>query len=103
LQEIARGNVVVTGSLDRQYVHTRDVRVLISTLRSLESHGLIERTAHSAAPAFVGGPPQDRVRLTSAGTATFATVIGLPTASTATPAAAAVPASTTTQSAARSR
>ncbi len=54
LHEIVRGHVVVTGSAERQYVHHRTARVLISTLRSLESKGLIARKAKSASPAYIG-------------------------------------------------
>lgn len=85
LYEIARGHVVVTESVDRQYVHSRGIRVPISTVRHLESHGLINRAGGSAAPAFKGGPPQDRVRLTPAGVTAVASFIGLPPASTSTP------------------
>lgn len=103
LQEIARGHVVVTGSLDREYVHCREVRVLISTLRSLDSLGLTARTPNAAAPAFIGGTPQDRVHLTAAGTTALAAAIGLPPAATAAPTTAALPALTTTKSAVRRR
>lgn len=43
LHAAARGHVVMAQSLGRQYVHSRDGRVRISTLRSLESKGLITR------------------------------------------------------------
>jgi hypothetical protein len=78
LWEIACGHVVATRSLGRQYVHYRDERVLIGTLRSLEANGLAERVPNSAPSACVGGPLQDRVRLTAAGTTALAAVIGRP-------------------------
>ncbi|MEU9189251.1 hypothetical protein AB0D14_32845 [Streptomyces sp. NPDC048484] len=102
LWEIAGGNVVATSSLGRQYVHYRDERVLIGTLRSLEANGLAERVPKSAPSAYVGGPLQDRIRLTSAGTTALAAAISSPPASRApgtTPAS--VPA--TAKTAARSR
>ncbi|MEU4259112.1 hypothetical protein AB0F84_23565 [Streptomyces fradiae] len=55
LWEIACGNVVATSSLGRQYVHYRDARVLIGTLRSLEANDLVERVPHSAPSAYAGG------------------------------------------------
>ncbi|MYT96636.1 MULTISPECIES: hypothetical protein [unclassified Streptomyces] len=85
LHEIARGHVVVTGSADRQYVHHRTARVLISTVRSLEAKDLVARKAKSASPAYIGGPPQDRVHLTPAGVTVLATVLALPPATTAGP------------------
>jgi hypothetical protein len=78
LREIACGNVVATSSQGRQYVHYRDERVLIGTLRSLEAHGLTERVPKSAPSAYVGGPPQDRVRLTAAGTTALAAALSRP-------------------------
>lgn len=100
LHEIARGHVVVTGTAERRYVHHRTARVLISTLRSLEAKGLIALKAKSAAPAFIGGPPQDRVYLTPAGVTVLATVLTLPPATPASPSSR--PA-TSTQTAARGR
>ncbi|WP_242442176.1 hypothetical protein [Streptomyces sp. CB02460] len=67
LAEIARGHVVAGSSLGREFTRSREPKVLLSTLRALEAKGLVERTANSALAAFVGGPPQDRVRLTSEG------------------------------------
>ncbi|MFE0836369.1 hypothetical protein ACFW33_29020 [Streptomyces sp. NPDC058830] len=78
LWEIACGNVVVTSSLGRQNVHYRDERVLMGTLRALEAKGLAERVPKSAPAAYVGGPLQDRVRLTPAGTTALATAISSP-------------------------
>ncbi|MGV9625170.1 hypothetical protein [Streptomyces sp. NPDC003487] len=104
LWEIACGNVVATSSLGRQYVHYRDERVLIGTLRTLEAKGLAERVPKSASSAYVGGPLQDRVRLTRAGTTALADAISSPPASRApatTPAPA--PAPTAAKTATRSR
>ncbi|MFF9511553.1 hypothetical protein ACF1BU_33835 [Streptomyces sp. NPDC014724] len=99
LWEIACGNVVATNSLGRQYVHYREERVLIGTLRTLEANGLAERVPKSAPSAYVGGPLQDRVRLTSAGTTALAAAISSPPASRApgsTPAPAPAPAAAKT-------
>ncbi|AJE87401.1 hypothetical protein SLNWT_7025 [Streptomyces albus] len=78
LAEIARGHLVTASSLGRQYVHYRDHRVPISTVRSLEAKDLAERTPNSAAPASAYGPLQDRVRLTAAGVTAFAAALSLP-------------------------
>ncbi|MGW3692329.1 hypothetical protein ACWD6U_00355 [Streptomyces sp. NPDC005149] len=101
LWEIACGNVVATSSLGRQYVHYRDERVLIATLRSLEEYGLAERVPKSAPSAYVGGPLQDRIRLTAAGTTALAAAISNPPARLApatTPTPAPAAANTATQS-----
>ncbi|MEV5979674.1 hypothetical protein [Streptomyces sp. NPDC052114] len=100
LHEIARGHVVVTGSTERRYVHHRTVRVLISTLRSLESMALIARKPKSSAPAYIDGPPQDRIHLTATGATALATILSLPPATTTGPSPR--PA-TSTQTATRSR
>ncbi|MFD9817505.1 hypothetical protein [Streptomyces violascens] len=94
LQEIVRGHIAVAESLGRQYVHSRDTRVLVSTLRSLEAKGLITREAKSAPPAYYGGPPPDRIRLTTLGTTALAARIGLTPAAPAAPATAVRPAPT---------
>ncbi|MFD3589786.1 hypothetical protein [Streptomyces sp. NPDC058683] len=78
LWEIGCGNVVATNSLGRQYVHYRDERVLIGTLRALEADGLAERVPTSAPSAHIGGSLQDRVRLTAAGTTALAAAISRP-------------------------
>ncbi|MFE9686752.1 hypothetical protein [Streptomyces sp. NPDC006285] len=75
LAEIACGHVVASSSLGREFTRSREPKVLMSTLRSLETKGLAERTARSAHAAYVGGPPLDRVRLTSAGITTLASFI----------------------------
>ncbi|MEU9280258.1 hypothetical protein [Streptomyces sp. NPDC048341] len=100
LWEIACGHVVATSSLGRQYVHYRDERVLIGTLRSLEANGLAERVPQSASSAYVGGPLQDRVRLTAAGTTALAAAISRPPTARApgtTPAPAPAAATTATR------
>ncbi|AWL37206.1 MULTISPECIES: hypothetical protein [Streptomyces] len=103
LWEIACGNVVATSSLGRQYVHYRDARVLIGTLRSLEANGLVERVPQSAPPAYVGGPLQDRVRLTSTGTTALASTICLPPAAGSPTATTPPPTPVSAQTAARRR
>ncbi|MFJ6438658.1 hypothetical protein [Streptomyces sp. NPDC091416] len=85
LHDIARGRAVVTESMGRQYVNNRGPRILISTLRHLESNGLVDRAEGSAAPAFKGGPPLDRLRLTPAGMTAVASFIGLPPAGSTAP------------------
>ncbi|MER7932927.1 MULTISPECIES: hypothetical protein [unclassified Streptomyces] len=96
LWEIGCGNVVATNSQGRQYVHYRDERVLIGTVRELEADGLAERVPKSAPSAYIGGLPRDRVRLTTAGAAALAAKISRPpTARTPRTAPASVPAATT--------
>ncbi|MFF5273831.1 hypothetical protein [Streptomyces sp. NPDC000133] len=102
LWEIACGNVVATSSQGRQYVHYRDERVLIGTLRSLEANGLAERVPKSAPSAYVGGPLQDRIRLTAAGTTALAAAISSPPVSRA-PGTTPAPAPATAKTATRSR
>lgn len=102
LWEIACGHVVATSSLGRQYVHYRDERVLIGTLRSLEANGLAERIPKSAASAYVGGPLQDRVRLTAAGTTALAAAISRPPTAR-TPGTTPAPAHAAAKTATRSR
>ncbi|MBC9715714.1 hypothetical protein H9Y04_24520 [Streptomyces sp. TRM66268-LWL] len=80
LAEIACGHVVSSSSLGREFTRSREPKVLMSTLRSLETKGLAERTARSAPAAYIGGPPLDRVRLTSAGITALASVIDAPPA-----------------------
>lgn len=60
LAETARGHVAASSSLGRESTRSRDPKVLISTLRTLEAKGLVERTARSAPAAYVGGPPGPR-------------------------------------------
>lgn len=103
LWEIACGHVVATSSLGRHYVHYRDTRVLISTVRSLESKDLVRRKEKSAPPAFHGGPPQDRIHLTPAGTTAFASFITQPLSAGAAAPAQAVRAVPIPPTAARNR
>lgn len=102
LREIALGNVVTTSSQGREYVHYRDERVLIGTLRSLEANGLTERVPDSAPSAYVGGPLQDRIRLTSVGVTALAAVISSPPTSKGPGTAPAPAAAATKAGAARS-
>ncbi|MFE4216261.1 hypothetical protein [Streptomyces sp. NPDC056844] len=104
LAEIARGHVVVGGSLEREFTRSREPKVLMSTLRALEAKGLVERSAKSAHAAYVGGPPQDRVRLTATGITSLASVIELPPARlSAAPGTTPRPLRATAQPTARSR
>ncbi|WP_405729350.1 hypothetical protein OG885_10145 [Streptomyces sp. NBC_00028] len=80
LVEIACGHVTASSSLGREFTRSREPKVLMSTLRGLESKGLAERTTGMARAAYVGGPPLDRVRLTSAGITALASVIDAPPA-----------------------
>lgn len=75
LEQIARGHVVANSSLGREYTRSREPKVSMSILRSLEAESLAERAPATACPAYHGGPLQDRVRLTPAGIATLATVL----------------------------
>lgn len=102
LFEIARGHVVTATSQGRQYVHHRDARVLISTLRSLTAEQLIESETAFAPSAFLGGPLQDRVRLTRAGATVLAAALAVPPAGRA-PSTTAAPAPAATRTTARSR
>ncbi|WP_405928128.1 hypothetical protein OG554_05415 [Streptomyces griseus] len=102
LHEIALGHVVSTSSQGRDYVHSAGARVLISTLRSLEESGLAERVPRSAPPAYVGGGPQTRIRLSPAGAIALATVIGGPPAGREA-ATAPAPAAAATKAVPRSR
>jgi DNA-binding HxlR family transcriptional regulator len=76
LAQVACGDVVASSSLGREFTRSREPKVLMSTLRALEAKGLAERTARSARAAYIGGPPLDRVRLTSAGITALASAIG---------------------------
>ncbi|MGW1224878.1 hypothetical protein [Streptomyces sp. NPDC002530] len=100
LTEIACGHVVTGSSLGREFTRSREPKVLMSTLRALEAKGLAERTAASAHAAYIGGPPQDRVRLTAPGITSLASVIGLPPAR---PSTSSRPLPATTQAPARTR
>ncbi|WP_181785407.1 hypothetical protein [Streptomyces phytophilus] len=92
LAEIARGHVTVSNLFDRERAQSRrHNRFRLSTLRALEKHHLTDR-APSSAPAtyIIGGPPQDRIRLTPAGTTALASVIAPPPPPRRTPPGAAL-------------
>ncbi|MFJ2812253.1 hypothetical protein [Streptomyces sp. NPDC087294] len=80
LAEIACGHVTASSSLGREFTRSREPKVLMSTLRALESKGLAARATGTARAAYVGGTPLDRVRLTSAGINALASVIDAPPA-----------------------
>ncbi|MGW2721050.1 hypothetical protein [Streptomyces sp. NPDC001492] len=69
---------MASSSLGREFTRSREPKVLMSTLRALESKDLAERIPNSAPGAYIGGPAQDRVHLTPAGITALASVIGLP-------------------------
>lgn len=75
LTQIACGHVVASNSLGREFTRSREPRVLMSTLRVLESNDLAERIPNSAPGAYTGGPAQDRVHLTPAGITALASII----------------------------
>ncbi|MEU5898649.1 hypothetical protein [Streptomyces venezuelae] len=104
LAEIACGHVVASSSLGREFTRSREPKVLMSTLRALETKGLAERATGSAPAAYTGGPHLDRVRLTPTGVTALASVLGLPAAgSSPAPAATPRPLPTVAQAAARNR
>ncbi|WP_327417532.1 hypothetical protein [Streptomyces sp. NBC_01233] len=76
LHATARGHVVIGRPQGREYVHSRDGSVRVDTLRVLEASGLIAIEAAGAPPAFDGGPPRDRVRLTLSGALSVAAFLG---------------------------
>ncbi|GHD79518.1 hypothetical protein ACFQL8_19490 [Streptomyces goshikiensis] len=75
LHAAALGLVVMARGMGREYVHSRDHGVRIGTLRSLENKELIAIAPNSAPPAYEGGPPQDRIRLTCGGTTAVAALL----------------------------
>ncbi|MFE7272427.1 hypothetical protein [Streptomyces sp. NPDC057623] len=104
LAEIAYGHVTASSSLGREFTRSREPKVLMSTLRTLESKGLAERTTGTARAAYVGGPPLDRVRLTPAGITALASVIDAPHAGSRTaPGTTPRPLPATAQATTRSR
>ena len=104
LAEIACGHVVASSSLRREFTRSREPKVLMSTLRVLETKGLAERVTGSTPAAYIGGPNLDRVRLTPTGVTALASVLGLPAAgSSSAPAATLRPLPTAAQAAARNR
>ncbi|MGW5868237.1 hypothetical protein ACWFRJ_39530 [Streptomyces sp. NPDC055239] len=78
LEQIACGHVVASSSLGREYNRSREPKVLMSTLRSLEAKHLAERLPHTALPAYHSGPLQDRVYLTPAGITALAAALTQP-------------------------
>ncbi|MFB7781330.1 hypothetical protein ACFC1D_01280 [Streptomyces vinaceus] len=76
LHATARGHVVISLREGREFVHSRGNSVHIDTLRALEHAGLIAIEPGSAPPAFGGGPPHDRVRLTLSGATALTTFLG---------------------------
>ncbi|MCY0940261.1 hypothetical protein [Streptomyces antarcticus] len=76
LHATARGHVVIGRREGREYVHSRDSSVHIDTLRALEHAGLVAVDPGSAPPAFDGGPPHDRVRLTLSGAMAVTAFLG---------------------------
>ncbi|MEV0472533.1 hypothetical protein [Streptomyces prunicolor] len=80
LTQIACGHVVASSSLGREFTRSREPRVLMSTLRVLESNDLAKRIPNSAPGAYTGGPALDRVHLTPAGITALASVIAPPPA-----------------------
>lgn len=76
LYAAARGHLAIGRSGDREHVHSRSRTVHIDTVLDLEHQGLTAREPASAPPAFDGGPPQDRVRLTLSGAMAVAAQLG---------------------------
>ncbi|MFZ3548812.1 hypothetical protein ACODT3_25005 [Streptomyces sp. 4.24] len=76
LQATARGHVVIGRRQAGEYAHSRDSTVHIDTLRALEGKGLIAFEPACAPPAFDGGPPHDRIRLTLNGALSVAAFLG---------------------------
>ncbi|MGW2587882.1 hypothetical protein ACWCYZ_42630 [Streptomyces virginiae] len=76
LHATARGHVVIGRREGREFVHSRGNSVHIDTLRALEHAGLIAIEPGSAPPAFGGGPPHDRVRLTLSGATALTAFLG---------------------------
>ncbi|MFI5980534.1 hypothetical protein ACIBEA_06615 [Streptomyces sp. NPDC051555] len=76
LYTAARGHLAIDRSGGREHVHSQARPVHIATVLALEHQGLTAREPASAPPAFDGGPPQDRVRLTFSGAAAVAAQLG---------------------------
>lgn len=102
LQATARGHVVIGRREGRELVHSRGGSVDIDTLRALEHAGLVAVEPGSAPPAFSGGPPNDRVRLTLSGATAVTSFLGHGTRPPARSAPSTLPARTTA-AAARAR
>lgn len=95
---VARGHVVVTGHYNHGSLQERTVPADADVLRHLDAQGLVDRDTASAPPFYSGGPPLDRVRLTSLGLSVLSTVIAEPLPA-GPPAARPVPAPAATSSA----
>ncbi|WP_405421542.1 hypothetical protein [Streptomyces erythrochromogenes] len=76
LQSAARGDLVIGFSGDREYVESREPALRAGVVHSLEQRGLVAREIASVQPAFDGGPPQDRIRLTLTGATAVAVHLG---------------------------
>ncbi|MEU8678005.1 hypothetical protein [Streptomyces sp. NPDC048560] len=76
LYAAARGHLAIGRSGGREHIHSRSRTVHIDTVLALEHQGLTAREPASAPPAFDGGPPQDRVRLTLSGAMAVAAQLG---------------------------
>lgn len=76
LHATARGHVVIGQRNGHQYVHSRGSSVHIDILHALEQAGLVAIELGSAPPAFGGGPPHDRVRLTLRGATAVTAFLG---------------------------
>lgn len=95
LHATARGHVVIGWREGREYVHSRGSSVHLDTLRALEHAGLVALEPGSAPPAFDGGPPHDRVRLTLSGAMAVTAFLGHSPRTPALSAPSALPARTT--------
>ncbi|MBP5935456.1 hypothetical protein F3K43_05100 [Streptomyces sp. LBUM 1476] len=84
LTDIARGHACADNSLGRDRTRSRENRVPVSALRTLESQGLVHRVPRTVPPAYPGGPHWDRIHLTPAGITALAPVLGLSPASPST-------------------
>lgn len=77
LLEVARGHILVTEQYgQRGYGHS--VSVDVKVLHHLEAQGLVIREVATAPPFLSGGPPRDRVCLTSPGLSALDSVIDTP-------------------------
>ncbi|MCX5582964.1 hypothetical protein [Streptomyces erythrochromogenes] len=78
LHAAARGDLVIGFSGGREYVESREPALRASVVHSLEQRGLVAREIASVPPAFDGGPPHDRIRLTPTGATAAAVYLGRP-------------------------
>ncbi|CAL9610810.1 hypothetical protein [Streptomyces sp. enrichment culture] len=94
LLTVARGHISITGQNEHNS-RDRTVPVNVDVLRHLEDQGLVGREPATAPSSWAGGPPCDRVRLTSQGLSVLSAVIVAPLTAgppTARPAPAPAPA-----------